>query len=118
MTTQIPCEELMHRPAEGHRPRNPMTTKRALPASLFLALFGGVCGVGPDDEGGGTVGMEGQVFATATFSAGTTTYGPPVSGAVVSTSLDATTATTSSSGSFRLVTATPKAKVSECMSWT
>jgi hypothetical protein len=94
-----------------------MTTKRALPAALFLALFAGVCGVGPDDDKG-MLGMEGQVFATATFGGGTSTYGLPVAGAVVSTSLDATTATTDASGSFRLVTTTPNANVPECMRWT
>jgi hypothetical protein len=61
------------------------------------------------------VGIEGQVFATATFSGGNTTYGAPVGGAVVSTSLDATTATTNSSGSLRLVTTTLRANVSDCM---
>ena len=72
--------------------------------------------------------LKGQVFSTVRFGGVCTLpagageaplecYGPPVGGAVVSTTLDSVTATTDGSGSFNLVTTIPE-KDGDCRTFT
>lgn len=69
------------------------------------------------------ISISGVVFATATFGGpggvgGGTTFGPPVVGATVSTSLDSATTTTDSSGRFLLHTNTEHTKDDGCRVYT
>lgn len=73
--------------------------------------------------GGDFAGLSGTVFATLSFGGpvgvgGVTTFGPPVVGAIVSTSIDSTTATTDAMGRFTLVTATRKSDFDGCRPYT
>jgi hypothetical protein len=63
------------------------------------------------------VQINGQVFATF-VGPGTSNYGAPVAGAVVSTSLDSSTTTSDVNGNFQLITATPKSTLTGCSSYT
>lgn len=76
----------------------------------ICALAAGSCTVfSPDDEE--TVRIEGHVYARCTGGgSGPCTNVEPVSGAVVSTSLDSTTAATDASGAFDLKTNAPGSK--------
>ena len=84
------------------------------------AVAGGAVAATQADLFGGKefIAIAGVVFATATFGNGSTTFGPPVAGATVSTSLDSTTTTTNSSGEYVLVTNTEKTKDDGCRVYT
>lgn len=68
------------------------------------------------------ISISGVVFSTATFGSPGggpgTTFGPPVVGGIVSTSLDSTTITTDSGGRFLLHTTTEKTKDDGCRVYT
>lgn len=66
--------------------------------------FGGVCTLPP--------GSPGHTLLPAEC------YGPPVAGAVVSTTLDSNTATTDGAGNFDLTTTLPIEKIEECITYT
>lgn len=82
--------------------------------------------------GGGFVVLKGVVYATIRFGGVCTVsasgpghipppaecLGPPVAGAVVSTTLDAATATTDGAGNFDLTTTLPIEKIEECITYT
>lgn len=71
------------------------------------------------DGTGDVISISGVVFARASFGqGGSTAFSDPVSGAVVSTSLDAATTTTDSAGRFLLHTTTPKQKGDGCRVFT
>jgi hypothetical protein len=76
--------------------------------AVAAAAVGAACGViGPSDD---FVEIEGTEWARCVHQsvtvAGPCTYQEPVSGAVVSTSLDSKTTATDASGKFHLVTST------------
>ena len=73
---------------------------------------------GPSDD---TVTIEGRVWGRAVYNtivAGPATYVDPVSGAVVSTTLDSATTTTDANGYFVLKTNTGPAKDYSCRTYT
>jgi hypothetical protein len=69
---------------------------------LFVGLFSLGCPMGPEEED--TLEITGHVYASVTCSQarGCTPSGPPIPGAVVSTSLDSQTAVTDAAGYFEL----------------
>lgn len=78
----------------------------------------------------GFIRILGQVFARAVFGSGdcsgtrgtggaaNTCYLEPVSGAVVSTTLDTATAATDGAGNFDLTTTLPRSRIDECLIYT
>jgi hypothetical protein len=77
----------------------------------------------------GFIVISGQVFSTVRFGGVCTVppgvgqapqecYGPPVAGALVSSSLDGNTTTTDGAGNFDLTTTVPLSSVRECRSYT
>ena len=77
----------------------------------------------------GFIVISGRVFSTVSFGgvcsvpagvgqAPEQCYGPPVGGAVVSTSLDSATATTDGAGNFDLTTTLPRSRIDECITYT
>lgn len=100
-------------------------------AGAAVAGGGAVVATKTDLFGGGSgfIMIIGQVFSTVQFG-GTCTvaagqgqapaecYGPPIGGAVVSTSLDSATATTDGAGNFDLTTTLPSSRIRECMAYT
>ena len=92
--------------------------------ALGLALACGGDGVSSDENGNPVVdnsmiSLAGTVYASATTGVGCSpacSYGAPLFGAKVTTSLDGATATTDTAGRFTLVTTTRSA--TGCMSYT
>ena len=88
-----------------------MISSRLLVMFGFCALATASCGVFSPDGEGEAVRIEGRVYARCVGSgSGPCTNVEPVSGAVVSTSLDSTTTTTDASGAFDLKTSAAGSK--------
>lgn len=88
--------------------------------TLAVAVSSCVSPSGPSGAGD-TVTIEGRVWGRAVYSttvAGPATYVDPVSGAVVSTTLDSATTTTDANGFFVLKTNTGPAKNYSCSAYT
>jgi hypothetical protein len=86
---------------------------------LAIAAVMAACGL-VEPSGDEKVTIEGTVYGTVVSnpSGGPVTYVSPVNGAVVSTSLDAATATTNASGQFTLVTNTGPSNKYGCKVYT
>ena len=96
---------------------------------LIASCGGGGTGPSPSDANSGPVILSGQVFSTVNYvgtckiqpgvpSAPSECYSNPVAGAVVSTSIDAVTATTDAAGRFLLMTNTSKESFGGCQPYT
>ena len=93
--------------------------------ALLLAAAAASCAGSSTSPSDGFVGISGQVFSTVSFggvcsgpSAPPECYSGPVAGAVVSTSIDATTTTTDAAGRFLLTTNTLKKNWNGCRPYT
>lgn len=97
--------------------------------ALLLAAAAASCAGSSTSPSDGFVGISGQVFSTVSFqgvcsirpgvpSAPAECYAGPVAGAVVSTSIDATTTTTDAAGRFLLTTNTLKKNWDGCRPYT